>query len=63
MVANLRNKRKYVVHYRALVMYLRVGLKLEEMHRVLMLKESAWMEPYICLNIELRKKTKSYFEK
>ena len=38
-------------------------MKLEKIHRVLLFKQSPWMEPYIRMNTELRKKATSDFEK
>ena len=33
------------------------------MHSVIQFNQEAWLKPYIDINIELRKKTKSEFEK
>ena len=63
LVPNLMDKKKYVVHYKNLQLYLSLGMKLKKMHRVLEFDEKPWMEPYIRLNIELRKRAKSTFEK
>ena len=54
---------KYVVHYKNLMLYLSLGMKLRRIHRVLEFDEKPWMEPYIRLNTEMRKKAKSAFEK
>ena len=54
---------KNVVHYRNLQLYLSLGMKLKKVHRILEFNEKPWMEPYIRLNTELRKKAKSAFEK
>ena len=63
LVPNLMDKKKYVVHYRNLLLYLSLGMKLKKIHRVLEFDEKPWMEPYIHLNTELRKKAKSAFKK
>ena len=63
LVPNLMDKKRYVVHYRDLKLYLSLGMKLKKVHRILEFNEKPWMEPYICLNTELRKKAKSAFEK
>ena len=63
LVPNLMDKKKYVVHYTNLLLYLSLGMKLRKIHRVLEFDEKPWMEPYIRLNTELRKKAKSAFEK
>ena len=63
LVPNLMNKKKYVVHYRNLQLYLSLGMKVTKIHRVLEFNEKPWMEPYIRLNTDLRKQAKSTFEK
>ena len=57
------DKTKYVLHYRNLQLYLSLGMKLKKTHRILEFNEAPWMEPYIRMNTEFRKKSKSAFEK
>jgi len=59
----LHDKKNYVVHYRNLQFYLKQGMKLKRVHRVLEFEQERWMEPYIQMNTEFRKKAKSDFEK
>ena len=63
LVPSLEPKRKYVVHYRALQLYLQLGLKLTAIHRVLTFDQSAWLEPYIAFNTAQRTAAKSEFLK
>ena len=63
LVPNLYNKNRYVLHYRNLQLYLSLGMRLTKVHRALRFQQSRWMEPYIRLNTELRKKATSGFEK
>ena len=63
LVPNLMDKTKYVLHYRNLQLYLSLGMKLKKIHRILEFNEAPWMEPYIRMNTEFRKKSKSAFEK
>ena len=59
----LRDKKNYVLHYRNLQLYLSLGMKLKKVHNVLAFDQENWMEPYIRLNTELRKKATSVLEK
>ena len=63
LVPNLRNKERYVLHYRNLQLYLSLGMRLTKIHRALKFNQTPWMEPYIEMNTELRKKANSDFEK
>ena len=63
LLLTLKNKNNYVVHYRNLQFYLKQGMKLKRVHRVLEFEQECWMEPYIRMNAEFRKKAKNDFEK
>jgi len=63
LLLTLEDKKNYVVHYRNLQFYLKQGMKLKHVHRVLEFKQECWMEPYIRMNTEFRKNAKSDFEK
>ena len=52
--ANLRDKDKYVVHYRNLKLYLQLGLVVTKVHRVLTFRQSAWLKTYIDFNTRQR---------
>ena len=62
LVPNLRNKDRYVLHYRNLQLYRSLGMRLTKVHRALRFDQSPWMEPYIKMNTELRKSSVSVDE-
>lgn len=63
LIPNLLNKEKYVVHFRLLQLYIKLGLKVTKVHRVLAFEQEDWMKPYIDFNTEQRKLAKTDFEK
>ena len=63
LVPNLKDKKGYVVHIKALDQALKNGLKLKKVHRVIEFQQSKWMKAYIMLNTRLRKDAKNEFEK
>ena len=63
LLLTLDDKSNYVLHYRNLQFYLKQGMKLKRVHRVLEFEQECWMEPYIRMNTEFRKNAKSDFEK
>ena len=60
---NFFNKEKYVIHYENLQLYLRLGLKLRKIHRVLEFSQSQWLKPYIEFNKEKRIDAEENFDK
>ena len=54
LTPNLRDKVKYVVHYRNLKLYLQLGLVVTKVHRVLTFKQSPWLKTYIDFNTHQR---------
>ena len=63
LIPNLRNKKKYVLHYKNLIQCLDMGLKVTCIHSGIKFVESEWMKPYIDKNTNLRAKAKNNFEK
>ena len=59
---NLGDKTNYIVHYKNLQLYLPLGMKRKQLHRVLKFKQSDWMKIYINFNTEKRKNAVSKFE-
>ena len=63
LVPNLKDKKGYVVHIKALDQALKHGLKLKKVHRVIEFQQSKWMKAYIMLKTRLRKDANNEFEK
>ena len=63
LTPNVMPKNNYIVHYRNLKYYLSKGLILKRVHRVLELKQSAWMKPYIDFNTQKRKEATNQADK
>ena len=62
LIPNLYDKKKYVIHIRALKQALDHGLVLEKIHRCIRFRQSPWMKEYIDFNARLRTAAKNDFE-
>ena len=62
LILNLYDKKRYVIHIRALDQALKHGLVLDRIHRAIEFKQSAWMKEYIDFNTKLRTAAKNDFE-
>ena len=54
LVPNIFDKEKYVLHYKNLQLYLRLGLKLKKIHRVLQFNQPRLLKTYIEFNMKKR---------
>ena len=63
LVANLYDKTECFIYIRNLKQALNRGLVLKNVHRLLKFNENAWLELYIDMNTDIRKKAKNDFEK
>ncbi|PKY57580.1 hypothetical protein RhiirA4_478738, partial [Rhizophagus irregularis] len=59
LVQTLYPKKNYVVHYRALQLYMKLGMKVTKIHGGLKFRQSPWMKEYIEENIRKRKIAKA----
>jgi hypothetical protein len=63
LVPNFYDKKNYICHIKNLQYYIKKGLVLTNIHRVLKFKQSAWLKPYIYFNTKQRTQSKNDFEK
>ena len=63
LIPNLYDKKRYVIHIKALDQALKHGLVLERINRAIEFKQLAWMKEYIDFNTKLRTAAKNGFEK
>ena len=63
LTPNVRDKSRYLVHYRNLKIYLQLGLVVTRIHRVLAFKQSTWLKTYIDFNTHQRSLARCSFLK
>ena len=63
LVPNLRDKKNYVVHIKALNQALQHRLRLDRIHQVVEFNQSSWLKTYIDFNTQLRTAATNDFEK
>ena len=63
LVPNLRDKKNYVIHIKALDQALQHGLRLDRIHRAIEFNQSPWLKTYIDFNTQLRTAATNDFEK
>ena len=63
LIPTLTNKEKHVLHIRNLELYLKLGMKLTKIYRVLQFNEFPWLADYIAFNTKKRAEAKNNFEK
>ena len=63
LVTNVKDKFKYVTHYRNLQTYLQAGIELIKIHRVIKFRQKRYIKPYIDKCTKKRQETKSHFKK
>ena len=63
LILNVMDKTNYILHINILKFYLKQGLKLKKVNRVIAFKQKEWLKPWIDFNTEKRKQATSDFEK
>ena len=63
LVSHFNPRKRYIIHHRALRYYLKMGLKVTKIHRVVTYTEKAWLKPWIEHNTEFRAGAQNGFER
>ena len=63
LICDIEDKKKYVIHIRALKQALNNELRLKKVHRIIQFKQKACLKTYIDMNTELRKNAKMNLRK
>jgi len=63
LIQNLNHKNNYVTHFANLKLYIRLGMKLTRIHRVLRFEQIPSVKSYIDFNTEKRRQAKTDFER
>ncbi|VVC26062.1 DNA-directed DNA polymerase, family B, mitochondria/virus [Cinara cedri] len=63
LMATLKEKTNYIIHYRNLKQAMANSHVVKKVHRVIQFNQSPWLNEYIGLNTEIRKKATNEFEK
>ena len=62
LVCDWTDKKRCLVHYRLLKIYVRLGMVIEEVHEVISFKQSKWLEKYIIFITQKRNLAVNDFE-
>lgn len=62
LLATLENKRNYTVYYKNLILYLKLGLQLKKVHKIISFTETCIMKDYIDFNSRKRASATNAFD-
>ena len=62
LIPHLGPRWNYIVYSKNLLFYLKLGMKLEKVHRILAFDQAKWMKSFIDFNTEQRKHANTVFE-
>ena len=63
LICDQTNKEYYIVHYRNLKFYMRMGMIIKKVHRIVSFDQSPWLQAYIDYNTQKRAQADSDFIK
>jgi len=62
LISNLRDKKNYVTHYRNLQFYVKQGLRVTKIHRIISFTQSSWLKEWIDVCMRQSQNAKLDFE-
>jgi hypothetical protein len=63
LAPNLYDKERYVVYYKTLQLYLRLGIRVTKIHRILSFDQRPWLRDYVLYNTTQRAAADNDFDK
>ena len=63
LIPNVNDKKKYIVHYLNLIYYIKQGMVLKKIHRILEFEQEAWLKSFVEYNTHKRNESNSNFQK
>lgn len=63
LIGHFYDRKNYIVHGKILQFYLKQGLEITKIHKIIEYKQSAWLKEYIEFNTQKRTQAKNEFEK
>ena len=63
LICDWSDKKNYLIHYRNLKVYVRHGVTVDKVHKIISFRQNRWLEKFINFNTQKRNKAKKDFEK
>ena len=63
LIRDCSDKKNYLIHYRLLKFYIRLGMEVVKVHTVISFKQSKWLQKYISFDTPKRNKVRNEFAK
>ena len=63
LICDWTDKRNYLIHYRMLKFYIRHGMRVKQVHKIISFKQNKWLEKYIDFTTQQRNQSVNDFEK
>ena len=61
LICDWTDKKKYLIHYGMLKIYVRHGMIVDKVHELISIRQSKWLEKYINFKTQKRNKAKKDF--